>query len=120
MRSEITYVVSDFCVDLRSREVLTRLVNFDQSMKNREAVAGVTIEDFRTVMQHHDSITEALDLLRRMADENDRPPFTLKLADFVDTLELEQFVADREHLVNKQDVGIDMHGDGEREANVHP
>ena len=38
----------------------------------------------------------------------------------VDALLLEGGVADGEHLVDEQDVGVELHEDGEREADLHP
>ena len=37
----------------------------------------------------------------------------------LEALLLERLVADREHLVDEQDVGLDVDGDGEAEAHVH-
>ena len=46
-------------------------------------------------------------------------PSSWKLADPVHALALERLVADGQHLVDEQDVGVDVHGDGEGEPHVH-
>ena len=46
-------------------------------------------------------------------------PCSLELEDAVDALALERFVADGEHLVEQQDVGVDVDRDREPEAHVH-
>ena len=54
-----------------------------------------------------------------MGDEENRPAFLLELLDPLDALALEGFVADRQHLVDQEDVGLDVHGDRETQAYVH-
>ena len=54
-----------------------------------------------------------------MRDEQDRLAGTLKSLDFVETFALERFVPDGEHLVDEQDVGVDVNGDREAEPDVH-
>ena len=46
-------------------------------------------------------------------------PSSWNCADLVQALLLELLVADRQHLVDQEDVGIGVHGDGERETDVH-
>ena len=46
-------------------------------------------------------------------------PSSLELVDPVEALALERLVADRQHLVDEQHVGVDVHGDREAEAHVH-
>ena len=54
-----------------------------------------------------------------MGDEQDRPALPLELGDLVQALARERLVADREHLVDEQDVRVDVHGDREAEPDVH-
>ena len=54
-----------------------------------------------------------------MGHEHDRAAFVLELVDPVEALALEGLVADREHLVDEQHVGVDVDGDREAEAHVH-
>ena len=46
-------------------------------------------------------------------------PRGLDLAHPVEALELEREVADREHLVDEQHLGIGVHGDREAESHEH-
>ena len=54
-----------------------------------------------------------------MGYENDRATLALKLADLIHALALECFVADGQHLIDKQDVGVGVHRDRERQTHVH-
>src|SRR6185369_7530605 len=65
------------------------------------------------------AIAEIAHLLELMRDEDQRHAAVLHLLDLGDALLGELLVADGEHLVDEQDVGIDVHGDGESEADVH-
>jgi hypothetical protein len=55
-----------------------------------------------------------------VADEEHRPPLARDLAHLPEALALEGLVADGEHLVDDQDVRLEVRGDGERQAHVHP
>ena len=55
-----------------------------------------------------------------MRDEQDRLAAAPELGELVEALVREAFVADGEHFVDEQDVGVDVNGDGEAEAHVHP
>ena len=46
-------------------------------------------------------------------------PLRSQLGELLDAAALELGVADREHLVDEQDVGIDVDRDGEAEPHVH-
>ena len=54
-----------------------------------------------------------------MGDDDDRAALVLELVHAVEALALERLVADREHLVDEQHVGVDVDGDREAEAHVH-
>ena len=54
-----------------------------------------------------------------MGDQEDRLAAAPELAELVEALVREAFVADGEHLVDEQHVGIDVDGDGEAEPHVH-
>ena len=54
-----------------------------------------------------------------MRHEQDRLAAPLELGELVEALVGEAFVADGEHFVDEQDVGIDVDRDGEAEAHVH-
>ena len=59
------------------------------------------------------------DVVERVRAEEDRLPLLLELADLVDALLLKVAVADRQRLVDDEDVGIDVDGDRERQPHVH-
>jgi hypothetical protein len=52
-------------------------------------------------------------------DQENRLTATPELAELVEALVREAFVADRQHFVDEEDIGIDVDGDGEAEAHVH-
>ena len=55
-----------------------------------------------------------------MGHDHDGAAFVLELVDAVEALALERLVADGQHLVDEQHVGVDVHRDRETEAHVHP
>ena len=55
-----------------------------------------------------------------MRDEDDRAAALLELEDLAEALALERLVADGEHLVEQQHVGLDVRRDREAEPHVHP
>ena len=54
-----------------------------------------------------------------MRHEQDRLVAALELGELVEALVREALVADRQHLVDEQHVGIDVDRDGKAEAHVH-
>ena len=52
-------------------------------------------------------------------DEHDRAPAARDVVHLAEALALELGVADGEHLVDEQDVGVEVRGDREGEAHVH-
>ena len=62
---------------------------------------------------------EPLDRLEVVADEEDRAALRAHVVHLAEALLLERGVADREHLVDEEDLGLEVRGDGEREAQVH-
>ncbi len=54
-----------------------------------------------------------------MAHEEDRPAAAGDLADPPEAALLERLVADAEHLVDEQDLRLEVRRDGERETDVH-
>jgi hypothetical protein len=65
-------------------------------------------------------MTEARDRSHVVRDEDDRPPLLAHPVEHVEALLLEGGVADREHLVDQQDVGVDLDRDREGQPYVHP
>ncbi len=71
-------------------------------------------------MVHDDDlVAQPSDLRCGVAHDDDRAPFALELFDLLHALALERFVADCEHFVDEQEVGVDVHGNGEGEPHVH-
>ena len=77
-----------------------------------EALQAAAVEPERLV-------AEALDQAERVRDEQDRLAAPLELGELVEALVGEALVADREHLVHEQHVGIDVDRHRETEAHVH-
>ena len=73
---------------------------------------GAVVENGRSVAHHADEVGG-------VRHEEDRSAFGLEALHPVDALALERLVADRQHLVDEQDVGRDVDGDGEGEPGVH-
>ena len=71
-------------------------------------------------LQQERSVAEALQCPHIVGDEDDRPTLVSQIVEHVEALLLEGGVADREHLVDHQDVRIDLDRHGERQAHVHP
>ena len=55
-----------------------------------------------------------------MADEDDGASVPRDVAHLAEALLLELDVADGEHLVDEEDLGLEVRGDGEREPHLHP
>ncbi len=72
------------------------------------------------MVEQHRLVAEPLDRARVVRDEDDRPAAALEVADLAEALLLERLVADGEHLVQQQHVGLDVHRDREAEPHVHP
>ncbi len=70
-------------------------------------------------MEHQYAVAQVADLVGGVADQDDRAALCLELGDLVHALALERLVADGEDLVDQQEVGVDVHGDGEGEPHVH-
>ena len=87
----------------------------------RAAIASLVSPSNTTlpVAEHDPPVAQLRNLLRRVADEDDRASLFAELRDALHALALEGLVADGEHLVDEKDVGIGVHGDREREAHVH-
>ena len=69
--------------------------------------------------EQHRAVAEALDRAHVVGDEQDRPPCGAHALELVEALALEGGVADGEHLVDQQHVGVDLDGDREAEPHAH-
>ena len=72
-----------------------------------------------SVAEDDPPVAQFRDLLRGVADEDDRASLFAELGDALHALALERLVADRQDLVDEEDVGIGVDGDGERQPHVH-
>ena len=79
----------------------------------------VTVELHPTVVEQHDPVAELAGEVQAVRDEHDRLAVALEGPDALQALALEGLVADREHLVDEQDVGVDVDGHGEGQPDVH-
>ena len=70
--------------------------------------------------QQHRALAEPLHGRRVVGDEDDRPASLLELGDPGEALPLERLVADGEHLIEQENVGVEEGGDREAKAHVHP
>ena len=95
----------------RAVEVLT---------ERADRVARRPVEDEPPVVEDDGAVADLAHGGGVVGDEHDRAPLGLELPDPAQALGLEQLVADGEHLVDEQHVGIEVDGDGEAEAHVHP
>ena len=72
-----------------------------------------------TLVEHDRPVAERADDLEAVGDEDDGAAVPLEGPDLVEALLLEGLVTDREHLVDEQDLGVDVDGDGEGQPDVH-
>ena len=75
--------------------------------------------DDLAVLDDDDAVTDLAHEGDRVRDDDDRPALGLELVDTVQALLLEALVADGEHLVDEQHVGLNVHRHREPEADVH-
>ena len=113
---------------LRHAVAELRVGEVGETRPSRDRVAGEIVgDDLRRVAQlAHASLVEPeaavgerRDRRHVVADEQHRPPCARDLAHLAEALALERRVADREHLVDDQDLRLQVRGDGEREAQLH-
>ena len=79
-----------------------------------------SVEHDGTVLQEDCAVAQPLNRRRVVRDEDDRAALLLELEDLAEALALKGLVADGENLVEQQHVGLDVRGDREAEAHVHP
>ena len=76
-------------------------------------------DDLAVAQQQH-AVAQSLDGAQVVRDENYCSPGTLQVADALKALGLERSVADRQNFVEQEYIGVEVRGDGEAEAHVHP
>ena len=70
-------------------------------------------------LHQHRAIAEALDGVHVVGDEHDRPALALESEELLEALLLEGGIADREHLVDQQDLGFNLDRGGKGQAHEH-
>ena len=88
---------------------------------------GVGVDDFLRRPDLHevamtepgDPVAQVLHRRQAVADEHDGLALVAHLGELLVALALEGLIADRQHLVDQQDVGVDIDGDREPEPDVH-
>ena len=82
-------------------------------MEPGDGDVGRAVEVHSTPVDHHGARAQEVDGVHVVADEHDGGARALKFAHPVEAPELEGDVAHRQHLVDDQDVGDHVDGDGE-------
>ena len=82
-------------------------------------VVGLAHRDEAAVVERGGAGAHLADEVGGVGDDDDRAALGLEGGDLVEALALERLVADGEDLVDEQDVGVDVDGDGEAEPDVH-
>ena len=82
-------------------------------------MARARLGDDLTLLEHEDAVAEALDRRQVVRDEHDRAPLDRGLAHLLQGASLEVHVPDGEHLVDDEDLGIEVGGDREGQAHEH-
>ena len=85
----------------------------------RTASPGRALADHVAVAEHDGPVADGAHLVGRVGDQQDGAALLLEELHPVDALALEALVADGQHLVDDQDVGVDVDGHGEAEPHVH-
>ncbi len=91
----------------------------EQLLVAPDRLAGLAVVLDAALAEQHRAIAHPLERRRRVGDERDRLALLLEAEDPVDALALERLVADREHLVEEQDLRVDVDRDREAEPHVH-
>ena len=84
-----------------------------------DRLAWVSVSDAFTVVQDDGASTDPAHEVGAVAHEENGAPLRLKLLHAVEALLLKHLVADGQHLVDQQDVRVDVDGDGETKAYEH-
>src|SRR4029077_18815438 len=73
----------------------------------------------RASLEQERAVAEAVERAHVVCDENDRAPLVAHAIEDVEALLLERRVAYREHLIDEQDVGVNLYRDGKGEPDMH-
>lgn len=80
---------------------------------------GIALSLFFTGIEPDGFVAEPFDQTERVRHKEDRLASALELAELVEALVREAFVAHCEHFVDKQHIRIDVNRDGKPETHVH-
>src|SRR2546423_415494 len=105
--------------DLSARGALALLLLADLLVIRVDDVVRRAFRADDSLVQPDRALAEARDRAEIMRHEHDRLLRRAELADLCEALVLEVLVADREHLVDEEDVRLEVHRDREAEAHVH-
>jgi hypothetical protein len=83
-------------------------------------LVGVTELPHLPVHEPDGRAAQGSDGVEAVGDEDDGPALGPELRDALVALDLETLVADRQHLVDEEDLGVYADGHRERQAGVHP
>ena len=102
-----------------ARGELLFLAGFDVGDVGADHPLGIAHRLHRPAVQPQRLVAEALDQAERVRHQQDRLAAPLELGELVEALVGEAFVADGEHFVDEQHVGIDVDRDRETQPHVH-
>ena len=71
------------------------------------------------MLQYDAAFADVLDQFQIVADDHQRLTGSAQFLHLGDALALEGLVADRQHLVHQEQIGVGVHGDRERQPHVH-
>ena len=103
----------------QSGRVLVKLRGGDHLVIGLDAARDIAGVSHSTVVQNHALIAERTNRAHVVADEQDRASLLGDIAHLAQTLVLKGEIADRQHLINEQDFGLQMGRDGEGQAEIH-
>ena len=83
-------------------------------------LGGPSDRPHAALVQQHGAIAQALHGAHVVGHQEDRAPFTPQPLEALVALLLKGGVAHGQHLVDQQDVGVHLHGHGERQPHAHP
>ena len=95
------------------------LAFFDGRQIGVDDALRIAVRAGAAVVEPERLVAEALDDAERVGDEEDGLAAASELGELVEALVREALVADGEHFVDQQQVGIDVNGDGKPQPHVH-
>ena len=93
---------------------------FEHPQVDTRDVVDLAIRDERPVLEEQAATAQCSNERHGVADEKHGPAFRSHVSHLPEALLLECNVADGQHLVDNQDLGLEVRGDREAEADFHP